>query len=535
MEPILIGSFKVFYCLYSAQQHNNIDLLCWLCYFYIQHNSTKRYYSSMNTILGRQEEIELLEGILRSNVAEFLAVYGRRRVGKTYLIRNYFIEKEDAIFFDVTGSQNISMLDQISNFIDRIGEVFYNGARLAREKKWQSTFKMLTDIFSNIPKEKKIVLFFDEFPWMVTKKSGLLENLDYFWNQHWSKDNRIKLIICGSSASWIIEKIVNNKGGLHNRITCSILLEPFKLNATKQFLQQHGYDISNKQVVELYMVTGGIPYYLAKFKKGLSVAQNIEQIAFKKNAFLLGEFDNLFSSLFDKADVYINIIKCIAQNKSGIAQEELFSQVKNISRGGETIKKLKALEYAGFIKSFKPFSNKKRGVYYRIIDEFTLFYLRWIEPIKQTLFADGVNSHYWENEMKTQSWTTWTGYAFESICYKHLWQISNGLKINPTSIPNTWRYIPKKGSADRGAQIDLLFDRQDNAITLCEIKYTDKPFTIDKEYVDVLKRKISVFKEQTRTKKQVFISMIAANGLKNNFYAEDLISSVITLEDLFRP
>jgi len=488
----------------------------------------------MNKILGRQEEIGLLRRILQSDSQEFLAVYGRRRVGKTYLIRNYFTDREDVVFFDVTGSQNATMLDQVANFIDRMGEVFYNGAKLARETNWQGVFKILTKVLSNIPKEKKIVLFFDEFPWMATKKSGLLQNLDYFWNQYWSKDNRIKLIICGSSASWIIDKIINNKGGLHNRITHSILLEPFKLNAAKQFLKQQGFDISNKQIVELYMVTGGIPYYLAKYQKGLSVAQNIELIAFKKNAFLLGEFDNLFSSLFDKADVYIDIIRYIAKNRSGVAQEELFSQIKDVSRGGETLKKLRALGDAGFVKSFKPFSHQKRGVYYRVIDEFTLFYLKWIEPIKQTLFAQGVSSHYWENEMRTQAWATWTGYAFESICYKHLVQISHALKINPTSIPNTWRYVPKKGSEERGAQIDLLFDRQDDAITLCEIKYTDKPFVLDKEYVELLKRKALVFKERTKTKKQVFKAMIAANGLQNNYYAEDLISSVVTLEDLFK-
>ena len=488
----------------------------------------------MHKILGRSEEIEVLKRALYSNSPEFLAIYGRRRVGKTFLIRNYFSEKEDVVFFDVTGSQNIPMQEQIENFTNRIGEVFYNGIKLAKETKWQNAFRTLTDTINKTPKEKKIVLFFDEFPWMVTKRSGLLQTLDYFWNQYWSKDDRIKLIICGSSASWIIDKIINNKGGLHNRITQKLLLEPFNLNATQQFLKQRGFEINHKKIVELYMVTGGVPYYLTKFHAELSVAQNIEQIAFKKNSFLLSEFDNLFSSLFDTADIYIDIIRCIAKNRYGIAQEEIFTHVKNISKGGDTLKKLKALEEAGFIKAFKPFSHQKRGLYYRVIDEFTSFYLQWVEPIKQTLFAQGVNDHYWENEMRTSAWGGWTGYAFESICYKHLAQICRSLKINPTSVPNTWRYVPKKGSQERGAQIDLLFDRQDNAITLCEIKYSDKPYVLDKEYIEVLNRKAAVFKEKTRTRKQIFMAMIAANGLKNNFYAEDRISTVVTLDDLFK-
>lgn len=500
---------------------------------------SKGFYS-MNKILGRQEEISLLKGILNSNVPEFLAVYGRRRVGKTFLIRNYFSDHEGVIFFDTTGSKNTPMKTQIENFLNRVLNVFYfvgwdfTSWQHSASHNWHNAFRILNAGINNIPKEKKVVLFLDEFPWMATKKSGLLEALDYFWNQYWSKDDRIKLIICGSSASWIVEKIINNKGGLHNRITQKLLLEPFNLNSTKQFLTQKGFEVNNKQIVELYMVTGGIPYYLTKLHKGLSVAQNIEQIAFKKNAFLLGEFDNLFSSLFDKADIYVDIIRCIAKNRYGISQAEIFTHVKGISKGGETIKKLKALEEAGFIKSFTPFSHQKRGTYYRVIDEFTLFYLQWIEPIKQTLFSQGVPNHYWENEMRTAAWAIWTGYTFESICYKHLGQICRSLNINPTSIPNTWRYVPKKNSTERGAQIDLLFDRQDNAITLCEIKYSDKPYALDKEYVGILQRKVKVFKEKTKTQKQIFIAMIAANGLKNNFYADDQISTVVTLEDLFK-
>lgn len=486
----------------------------------------------MDKILGRREEIDLLKNLLKSGVPEFLSLYGRRRVGKTFLVRNYFSNKEDVIFFDATGSKNTAMSDQIENFMTRIGEVFYNGFKPAKETKWQSVFKILTETINKLPKDKKIVLFFDEFPWMATSKSKLLETLDYFWNQYWSKDNRIKLIICGSSASWIIDKIINNKGGLHNRITQKLLLEPLTLGATKKFLMQKGFKINNKQVVDLYMVTGGIPYYLTKFRKELSVAQNIEQIAFKKNAFLLGEFDNLFSSLFEKEDIYINIVRHIAKNRCGTSQKEIFTNIKEAPKGGETLKKLKALEDAGFIKSFKPFSHQKRGLYYKVIDEFTLFYLKWIEPIKQTLFAQGCANHYWENEMRTPAWASWSGHAFECLCYKHIPQISQQLKINPASFPNTWRHIPKNGSKERGAQIDLLFDRPDNAITLCEIKYRNSPYVLDKDYIEALNRKIKVFQEKTKTQKQIFIAMIASHGLKNNFYA-DQISQILTLEDLF--
>ena len=488
----------------------------------------------MHPILGRQEETQTLKTFLNSKQPQFMAIYGRRRVGKTYLVRSYFSTQKNLIFFDATGSKNTPMTEQIANFTDRIGEVFYHSAKLVQKQNWQATFKVLSEALTHIPKDKKIVLFFDEFPWMATKNSRLLQTLDYFWNQYWSKDNRIKLVICGSSASWIIDKIINNKGGLHNRITHSMLLEPFSLKTTQEFLVGQGFRINHRQLTELYMVTGGVPYYLAKFQKGLSVAQNIEQIAFKKNAFLLNEFDNLFSSLFEKEDIYIDIIRFISQNKTGVSQKKLFSTLKELSKGGQALKKLAALEDAGFIKSFIPHFNTKRGVHYRLIDEFTIFYLQWIEPIKKTLLSHGVQPHYWESEMKTQAWAAWTGYAFEAICYKHIREIYAALHLSPASLPSTWRYVPEQGDTARGAQIDLLFDRPDNAITLCEIKYTNKPFVIDKTYAESLERKMAVFKEQTKTKKQLFTTLISANGLHENSHSKELIDSVITLDDLFK-
>lgn len=485
-------------------------------------------------LIGRKEEISILDECFNSSKPEFIAIFGRRRVGKTITIRYFFSRKKNTVFFNVTGAKDAPLKEQIEHFVEQIGEAFFGGVVPKAGKNWNQTFKVLTEAIASIAKNKKIAIFFDEFPWMATKNSRLLQNLDYYWNQHWSKDKRIKLVICGSAASWILDKIVYNKGGLHNRVTQTIHLEPFNLNETKYFLNESGINLSNKHITEIYMVTGGIPYYLSKIRKGMSATQAIENIAFNKNSFLLDEFENLFASLFDDDETYIDIIRLIASSRYGIAQEDLFTTLNQTTKGIGGLKKLKALEKSDFIMSFKPHLHKKKGIYYKVIDEYTLFYFNWIEPIKETLLKKGLRRGYWEQTKLKSAWNSWSGYAFEAICYKHLNQIGNALKLSPLAIPNTWRYTTKKGSKKHGAQIDLLFDRDDDAITICEIKYTSKPFKIDKEFANKLLNKLKVFQEKTRISKQIFLAIISANGIKPTMYSEELISNVVILDDLFK-
>jgi AAA+ ATPase superfamily predicted ATPase len=484
--------------------------------------------------MDREAEKKILSEFLDSNKPEFMAIYGRRRIGKTFLIRQYFENKKSIIFFNTTGSKEGTLPEKIGHFTKEIANTFYHGAALQGGKNWNDTFDLLTKATATIPKNKKIVLFLDEFPWMATKKSRLLQNLDYYWNQYWSRDNRIKLIICGSSASWIIDKIINNKGGLHNRITRQMLLEPLDLYATKQFLSREGVKLNNRQILQIYLVTGGVPYYLSHIKKGLSATQTIDQLAFRKKSLLIDEFDNLFSSLFSNHEVCIEMIRLIAQYRYGIGQGKLFKKMGKNIRGKLGLKKLKELEDAGFIISFTPIFHQRRGKYYKLIDEYTLFYLKWIEPIKKTLIKNNLPSQYWDKQQNSAAWSSWSGLAFESVCYKHLAQISRALQLSPTSIPGTWRFSPKKGSEEEGAQIDLLFDRDDDAITVCEIKYTDKSFILDKQYAQKIKNKLNVFKKITGTNKQLFFSMISASGINKSIYSEEMIDSTVMLDDLFK-
>lgn len=485
-------------------------------------------------IIGREKEQQILEQCYTSKNPEFIAIYGRRRVGKTFLIRYFFNSKKNQIFLNVTGMQSGSISEQIQNFTESVAETFFNkNVKLKPERDWHNTFKMLSDNIAGISKNTKVVLFFDEFPWMVTQNSKLLQNLEYFWNQYWSKDPRVKLIICGSASGWILKNIINNKKGLYNRVTKTIHLEPFNLKETKKYLSSRGIKLNNNQITELYMVVGGIPHYLAQIEKGLSATQAIERLAFSTDSFLLGEFDKLYATLFNNVASCIEIIRIIAKHRYGIGQEELFRAASGISSGGTMVQLLKDLEDSGFIVSFKPKWHKRKGVYYKAIDEYTLFYFSWIEPIKKDLLIRGLRKGYWEKIQNTASWQSWRGYAFESICYKHLIQISEALNLSPNSVPTTWKYIPKTGSKEFGAQIDLLFDRDDDSITACEIKYTNTPFVIDKHYAKELTNKIDTFKRKTKTTKQIFIAMISANGIKPTIYSEELISGCVTLNDLY--
>lgn len=369
-------------------------------------------------------------------------------------------------------------------------------------------------------------------PWMATPKSKLLQTLDYYWNQYWSQNNKVKLIVCGSSASWIINNIINNHGGLHNRITESIKLKPFDLHNTKKYLDHQGINLNKKQIMLLYLATGGVPFYLSKIKWNSSAVQIIEKLAFRENAFFLQEFNNLFSSLFDDDEIYIKIVRALAKSRDGIGKTELLELVGSV--GSNSAKRLQDLEDAGFIISFKPAYHKRQGIYYRLIDEYTSFYIRWLEPLKQTLQEHSLDKGAWQEMRNSPEWYSWLGYAFESLCYKHLIHIRRALELQPSAVANAWRHVPRKDTVTRGAQIDLLFDRRDDAVTICEIKYSDKPYVITKDYAEKIKQKLTVFEEQTKTSKDLFVAFISAAGLKQNGYAKTLVGSTVSLDDLFK-
>jgi len=487
----------------------------------------------VSIIIGRKAEQKTLLNVMQSNMAEFVVIYGRRRIGKTYLIEQFFL-KQTCVFFRVTGIQNGKIKDQLSEFAKSIGHCFYHNASIAQPDSWMQAFEELTKTIDNNQPKKEIILFLDELPWMATRRSGILEALGYYWNHYWSKMEHLKLIVCGSSASWIIKNIIYNKGVLHNRATKEILLNAFSLQECKEFLQSRGIKLNDNQILQLYTVIGGVPYYLKHVERGQSAAENINALCFKETGPLFSEFQKLFQSLFTKANVYIELIKIIAKAHEGISRVEIEKKSKLTTKGGTLTERLNDLELAGFIKSFLPFKSKEQGIYYKVIDEYVYFYLQWIEPAKKLLLRFDSSNEYFTEKIGTPEYYSWMGYAFKSICYKHIAQIRSALGISPGTRAGTWRYVPKKNHAKQGVQIDLLFERKDDVIMICEIKCTEKSFTIDKSYCHSLLNKINIYTSETQTTKQIFMEFISVTGIKKNMYSEQLVDKVVTLTDLFK-
>ena len=484
---------------------------------------------SEDAIIGRKKEKEILNRVWQSKEAEFVALYGRRRVGKTHLIRQFFAEK--GIYLEVSRAKDKSMKKQLENFMKGMSNTFFNNVPLATPSNWEEAFELLTKQIKTIASQK-VILFFDELPWMATKRSQLLQSIDYYWNLYWSVLPNVILVACGSAASWMLEKLIYAKGGLHKRITQKILLEPYKLKEAEEFLKSRSLKLSQKQILDIYMVTGGIPFYLKGVHKGKSAAQVIDELCFQKNGLLYDEFENLFESLFEHAQVNLAIIREIVRKGNGVSRDDLI-KATGLKSGGTMNKRLKELEASGFIQHYIPLGRIKRDRYYRVIDEFSLFHLKWIEPYLSSKI--GVDEEdYWQNLTHTPTVSSWAGYAYENVCLKHLYQIRKALEFDRiASKTGSWRYVPQKGAQEEGAQIDLLFDRQDAVITLCEIKYSDKPYTIDKFYAKQLMRKIDVFEKHFKTEKQLFVAMITTMGLKPSIWSEELVQNSVQLSDLF--
>ena len=481
--------------------------------------------TSAMKIIGRDKEIKILEDHLNSDKSEFIAVYGRRRVGKTFLIR--MAAKDDFAFF-ITGIHDAPMSEQLTNFAVAL-QRYSKAERLSVPKNWILAFFELSKYLETLPEGAKTI-FIDELPWMDTPRSGFIAALENFWNGWASLRSDIKLIVCGSATSWIINNLIRNRGGLHNRLTYHLSLAPFNLHECGEYFASNGFSYTRKQIAECYMAVGGIPYYLSMMDRSLSLAQNIDRLFFADDALLKDEFYDLYHALFKNAAPHTAVVTALASKGIGMTRGELL-QATGLTDNGAFSTVLEELEQCGFIRSYEPFGkprnvNNKRqktNTVFQLMDFYTLFYYRFILSNRYR------DTHFWTNSLNSPLHGTWSGLAFEMLCLFHLPQIKHALGISGVlTLACSWR-----GSAgEKGAQIDLLIDRKDDTINLCEIKYVNDVFEIDKDYASALENKINVFVSGTQTRKSVILTLISTFGIKQNKYS-DLVQCEVLLDDLF--
>jgi uncharacterized protein len=476
-----------------------------------------------NNFIGREKEQVILRAALDSSEAEMVAVIGRRRVGKTFLIKTAYANQLD---FEVTGVQNAPLSEQLQNFAFRINTTFYKGKVKLRPRNWLDAFQMLILALENDKKEGKRVIFFDELPWFDSRKSGFIRALGFFWNS-WAVNQNVVVVICGSAASWMIQKVVYDKGGLHNRITRRVDVEPFNLYETEKFLQSRHVNLGRYQISLLYLAMGGIPHYLKEVEAGKSPAENIDKICFSKSGVLADEFLKLYPALFDNAENHLAIIRALSQKWKGLTRKELL-ELSRLPDGGNTTLAIEELISSGFVSMYYPFGKTKKEVLYRLTDEYSLFYLHFIENNKQQ------GKHIWQDLSQTQLFKSWSGFAFESLCLKHIDQIKKALGISGVYAEAS-SFVFKGNDTEQGIQIDLLIDRKDQIINLFEIKFYNEIWQFDKANAADLREKIAIFKRISKTKKHIFLSVIATFGMRQNAHSLGFVDRILDLDALFEP
>ena len=461
-------------------------------------------------LIGREDECRELKRLYESGDSEFVAIYGRRRVGKTFLVKEFFHCK---FTFYTSGLARCGMKDQLRNFYESLLQ-YGLPANNKRPSDWFDAFDLLKVVVEK-SKSKRKVLFIDELPWLDTQKSKFVTALDRFWNSWASEHPEIMLIVCGSAASWMVKNIIKNRGGLHNRITSKISLMPFSLSETKDFLKSKGISWNIEAIAEAYMILGGVPYYLGLLDKNRSLYQNIDELFFKENAKLSDEFDDLYNSLFKKSYDYIKIVELLAKKKSGYSRTEIKDGLK-YKDGGSLTRKLDELEHCGFIRKYSSLGNTRN--IYQLVDFFSLFYFQFVKSMSK------LDNFSWSGIVGTHTYSTWTGLAFERLCFSQMSRIRAALGIGAV-VCRTYPYYDGK------MQLDMVIDRQDKSVSLCEIKWSEGKYALTSSD----KTKLSERKEALRNtykNKSIFIVFITTSGMVENDYTRANINDILTLGSL---
>lgn len=463
-------------------------------------------------MIGRIFEQQELMRICNSEESEFVMIYGRRRIGKTYLIREFF---DDKFIFSCTGIAKGDKAEQLANFRSDLDR--YTNETHPILKSWFEAFNSLRSIVEK-SKRKRKVIFLDEVPWMHTQKSDFLKALEHFWNAFACHRHDVVLIVCGSSASWMVKKMVNDKGGLHNRITLPLKILPFTLNETREYLVSRKIRWDEKTIAECYMALGGIPYYLKMLDRRLSLAQNMDRMFFSSKALLGNEFDNLYASLFKDSQQYVKIVEILSKKKVGFTRDEIIKKGK-FKDGGNVSEKLDDLVECGFVRKYD--SRGKVGMIFQLSDFFTMFYYQFV---KKGSFGD---EDYWIHTQGTAAYNTWKGLSFERLCFAHLQQMKHALGVDGV-LTKAFAYYSDK------TQIDMILERNDRNVNIIEMKYCDGPYTLTAKEVEKMKARRDIVSKLYRKRMAFSIVMVTTEGVVQNQYSSEMIQRTVRLNDLFK-
>ena len=481
----------------------------------------------MENIIGRNKEVKELENLLLSGKAEFVAIYGRRRVGKTFLVDEVFGEK---ITFRHSGLSPVDEQGKANNLKRQLQHFYQSlllqGMRRSHcPKNWLEAFFMLEQHLQLMDKRwKRQIVFLDELPWMDTPRSGFVTALESFWNGWACHRKNMMLVVCGSANSWMLDNLVNNHGGLYGRTTYEIKLSPFTLAECEAFFKSKGIPMSRYDMAQANMILGGIPYYMNYFVREKSLAQNIDALFFARDAKLKNEYARLFASVFAKPEQMTTIVGFLSTCRNGYNREEIVKGT-GFSNNGDLTKLLNALESSDFIEKYVPFGESRRNPHYKLIDPFCLFYLRFVEKQKE------MDPAFWMNNVQSAKVNAWRGYAFEDLCMRHIGRIKQALQIGGiSSEQSSWAL---RGDIDKeGTQIDLLIQRKDNIVNMCEMKFYSEEFTVSKDYHKTLVRRTNTLMEHLKRKNAIQTTLVTTYGLTRNEYASDFVH-VVTIDDLF--
>lgn len=473
----------------------------------------------MERLIARKHEIRELERLYQSSTPEFVVVYGRRRIGKTYLVNQLF---EDRFAFTYVGSRKESSKVQLDRFARQLMQ--YGGLKKKPLlNNWDDAFDELRNLLDNIPNKGRKVVFFDEMPWIDTPRGRFVGALEYFWNSWASKRSDIMFIACGSATSWMVNKLVKNTGGLYNRITSHVYLRPFTLAECEEFLDSKGCNWDRYTILQCFMAFGGVPFYLNLINPRESLVQNIDRLCFNRNSALRNEFDELFNALFDDSKKYIDVAIALSERREGLIRNEIID--KTGITGGTLTKVLDNLERCDFISKYSKYKSTTRNVLYRLSDPYLLFYFKFIHN-KVTK-----DDHFWEHNLMSGLVNAWQGFSFELVCLLHLSQLKKALGINGIATNScSWR---STGNDNRqGAQIDLLIERADRVINICEMKFSQMPYNITKEYEQQLRTKMAVFCQESHSTKPLSLTMVTTFGIAPGKHS-GIVNNEVIMDQLF--